>query len=66
MRLTSYEKRNYVMNDKADFVILGKIKELEKRGLGKADKAVLKLIRTQLKRDWRTPLVKYLDKLLKR
>ena len=62
--LTDYEKKNYVLPDKKDLVILSKIKELEKRRLSKEDKKVIKLIRTQLKKDWRTPLINYLNKLL--
>jgi hypothetical protein len=30
MKITGYEKRNYVMKDKDDFVILNKIHEIEK------------------------------------
>jgi hypothetical protein len=45
-------------------VILSKIKELEKKNLDKKDKEIIELIRTQLKLDWRTPLIDYLDNLL--
>ncbi|MEK6847639.1 MAG: hypothetical protein AABX50_00765 [Nanoarchaeota archaeon] len=64
MKLTSYEKRNYVMNDKNDFVILKKIKLLEKKKLNTKDKKAVNLVGTQLKRNWRLPLIRYLDKLL--
>ena len=64
MKLTSYEKRNYVMNDKNDFVILKKIKLLEKKKLNSKDKKTINLIRTQLKKNWRSPLIKYLDKII--
>ncbi|MEK6840368.1 MAG: hypothetical protein AABX79_00235 [Nanoarchaeota archaeon] len=64
MKLTSYEKRNYVMNDKDDFVILKKIKSLEKKKLNSKDKEAVDLIRTQLKKNWRSPLIKYLDKII--
>jgi hypothetical protein len=63
MRITKYEKRNYLLNDKKDLIILSKIKMLEKKKLSKKDKEIVKLIRTQLKADWRTPLVDYLNKL---
>ena len=63
MKITSYEKRNYVMPDKNDFVILKKIKLLERNKLDVKDKEVVNLIRTQLKRNWRLPLIRYLDKI---
>ena len=66
MKLTDYEKRNYVMNDKEDFIILSKIKELEKKKLNGKDKEAIKLVRTQLKKNWRLPLIKYLDNLLRK
>ena len=63
MKLTTYEKKNYVVNDKNDFVILKRIKLLEKKKLSGKDKEDIKLIRTQLKKNWRLPLIRYLDKL---
>lgn len=66
MKANNYEKKNYILNDKYDLVILSKIKKLEKKKLNKQDKITLKLIRTQLKKDWRSPLIKYLNKLLKK
>lgn len=66
MKLTLFEKKNYVMADKEDFMILSKIKKLEKKGLAKQDKETIKIIRTQLKKNWRLPLIKYLDRLLKK
>ncbi len=66
VNLTSYEKRNYVMNDKRDFIILNKIKELEKKKLDTKDKEIIRLIRTQLEKDWRSPLIIFLNKLLRR
>ena len=64
MKLTSYEKRNYVLNDKEDLVILEKIKLLEKKKLDSKDRDIVKLIRTQLKKNWRLPLIKCLDKMM--
>mgnify|MGYP001611023694 CR=1 FL=1 len=63
MKLTGYEKRNYIVNDKNDFVILKKIKLVEKKKLNAKDKEIVNLIRTQMKKNWRLPLIKYLDKL---
>ena len=51
MDITKSERRIYVLKDKEDFLILSKIKELEKKGLNKGDKVMVNLIRTQLKKD---------------
>ena len=66
MKLTEHEKNNYVMKDKKDFAILSKIKKLEKGKLSKNDNEIVKLIKTQLKKNWRTPLIRHLDKMLKK
>ncbi|MBU2616307.1 MAG: hypothetical protein KKC19_04345 [Nanoarchaeota archaeon] len=66
VNLTSYERKNYPMPKKEDFAILNKIRELEKRKLLLRDKEVVKLIRTQLEKNWRASLVKSLNKLLKK
>lgn len=64
MKLTAYEKRNYVLSDKKDFIILAKIKEVKNHKLSRNDKEMINLIRSQLKKNWRLPLIKYLDKLI--
>jgi len=56
MKISSYEKKNYVFKEPRDYKILVKIKELERKKLTKNDKEVIKLIRTQLKDDWRADL----------
>jgi len=66
MEPTSTEKRKYVLNDKNDLIILSKIKELEKRKLTEKDKEIIKIIRTQLEKEWRKPLINYLNKLLRK
>lgn len=63
-KLTSYEKKNYVMKDRKDFLILSKIKQLENTKIDRKDREIIRLIKTQLKNDWRTPLIVYLNKLL--
>ncbi len=65
IKLTNYEKKNYLLKDDKDLMILSKIKRLENKKLNNKDKEILKLIRTQLKNDWRTPLIKYLSKMHK-
>ncbi len=64
--ITASERNNYVLKDKKDLTILHKIKILEKNRLEDDDKDIVKLIRTQLKNNWRRPLIIYLNKLLKR
>ena len=49
IKLTSYEKKNYLLNNKEDFIILKLIKKLETKPLSAEDKIVIQLIRTQLK-----------------
>lgn len=66
MKITNYEKKNYVLNDKNNLKILVIIKELEKEKLNERGREILKLLRTQLKKDWQTPLINYLNKLLKK
>ena len=66
MEATKYEKENYVLSDKKNLLMLYKIKELEKNKLSKTDKEVIKMVRTQLKKDWQTPLIAYLNKVSKK
>ena len=65
-KVTSSEKKKYVLTTDADFDILNKCKQLEKLKLSKDDRIVINLIKTQLEDDWRTPLINYLNKLLKK
>ena len=64
MKITDYEKKNYILKDKSDLVILSKVKKLENHKLNKKDKEIVKLIKTQLKKNWRLPLIKYLNRLI--
>ncbi|MBI4121273.1 MAG: hypothetical protein HY457_03390 [Parcubacteria group bacterium] len=65
-KVTQKDKKRYVLTEKEDYIILEKIYELEKSKLSSEDKELVTLIRTQLERGWRTPLVTFLDKLLKK
>ena len=55
-----------MLAEKRDYEILSRIYQLEKLKLNKDDKDLINLIRTQLKRDWRKPLMKKLNQLLKK
>lgn len=65
-KITSSEKKKYVLSTDEDFEILNKCKTLEKLKLTPEDKRLVKLIKTQLKDDWRTPLIITLNQLLKK
>ena len=58
-------KKRYAMKTELDLDILEKCKLLEKCELKKRDKSLVKLIKTQLLKDWRTPLVKELNRISK-
>ena len=63
---TAFERKKYVLATQKDIKILRKCKELEKRRLTKGERILVKLVKTQLEEDWRTPLRKAVDKLLKK
>jgi len=66
MKIKPQDQKKYILPDEKDFLILEKIYQLEKKKLSPEDKKLVKLIRTQLEKDWRTPLVRSLDQLLKK
>ncbi len=60
------DKKRYVLEKKGDYQILKRIYQLEKKKLSAVDKQVVKLIRTQLRHDWRMPLLRELNRLLRK
>lgn len=66
MKLTAKDKKRYVLKEDRDYQILGEIYKLEKCKLSAEDKRMVELIRTQLEYDWRKPLLKTLDQLVKK
>ena len=66
IKVTPSEKKKYVLSKEADFKILVKCKQLEKLKLNKYDIFLVKLIKTQLEQDWRKPLLKTLNQILKK
>lgn len=66
LKVTSAEKKKYVLSTNTDFEILAKCKQLEKLKLLKEDRNLVKFIKTQLEYDWRKPLLKTLNHLLKK
>ena len=65
-KITAKDKENYSLREKEDYIILGDIKNLEKMKMTARDKEIIRLIKTQLRKDWRTPLIKELRKIAKR
>ena len=63
--LTKLETEKYVLSTDEDYEILAKIKKLEKLELTKEDEIFLRFLKTQLEHDWRKPLIKELNRILK-
>jgi hypothetical protein len=64
--ITKAEKRKYLLPKHADLEILTKCKQLKKKNLNKDEKLLVKLIKSQLEKDWRKPLILKLNQLLKK
>ena len=65
-KIISGEKKEYVLSTNQDYEILGKVKQLEKQKLSVVDRRLIKFIRTQLRQDWRTPIIELLNDLSER
>jgi hypothetical protein len=65
-KIAPREKQRYVLSTDKDYEILGKIYRLEKLKLSPEDRRLIEFIRTQLRLDWRTPIFKLLNNLLKK
>jgi hypothetical protein len=66
MKIIKSGDKKYIIDNKKDLEIWNKIKKLEKKKLIMQELETIKLIKTQLQEDWRTPLIKYLNKLSKK
>ena len=66
MKVSKVDQRRYVLSDQKNLAILQMIYQLEEHQLSKEDKKLILFIRTQLKRDWQTPVIVFLNKLLKK
>ena len=60
------DRKRYILSTDQDYLILGKIYELERKKLSDKDKTLVKLVRTQLEHHWRTPIIRFLNLLLKK
>ena len=65
-QLTNEEKRKYLLPTETDAEILFLCKKLEKLDLSEEDKLLVELIKTQLEKDWRTPLLEKLREIEKK
>ena len=65
-KVTPGEKKRYVLSMDDDYEILAKCKQLERLKLSREDRALVKLIKTQLEDDWRKPLLKAANQLLEK
>ena len=61
IKINEKDKKRYVLAEERDYIILGKIYQLEKCKLSLAEKKIINLVRTQLERDWRKSLIEFLD-----
>ena len=64
--ITKKDLNKYSLLDKRDYLILWKIYQLEEKKLIAKDKELVNFIRSQLENEWRTPIIKLLNKLLKK
>ncbi len=65
MKIPPEPKTPYVLDKPQGQRIFRKLKTLSRRKWARENSALLKLFYTQLETDWRTPLEKFIDKLLK-
>lgn len=64
-KVSTTENRKYVLSTNTDFDILAKCKHLEKMKLSKKDREFVRFVKTQLEHDWRKPIIRELDKLMR-
>lgn len=66
VEVSSTDKKKYVLATDADLEILSLCNALAKKKLIENDKQLVALIKSQLLDDWRSPLLKALNQLLKK
>ncbi len=65
-KVKSNDRKKYILSSDQDYEILGKVYKLESKKLSEKDRALVKLVRTQLEPHWRTPVLKFLEQLVKK
>jgi len=64
--ITEQEEKEFPLPEEEDYKILSLVKTLEGKNLSDFDQELIELIRTQLRDDWRQPLLDKLNQLLKK
>lgn len=64
--ITEEEEEQYLLPNEEDYQILSIIKELESKNLSDSDKEIVEFIKSQLRIDWREPLLEKLKQLLQK
>ena len=64
--MANQANKKYLLPTDDDVKILNKCNELETLNLSKDDRELVEFIKTQLEKDWRTPLLEKLGTLLKK
>jgi len=65
MKFPPKPKTPYVLPEPQDRRIFRKLQKFSKKKLSREEEKLIKLLYSQLEIDWRTPLEKFIDKLLK-
>ncbi|HLC51311.1 MAG TPA: hypothetical protein VJH90_02965 [archaeon] len=58
--------KKYLLTEKRDHEILKRCNTLQRKRLSESDRKLVALIKTQLYKDWRKPLIGKLNELLKK
>lgn len=66
IKVSSVDRKKYVLATDVDFDILDKCKKLEKLKLSTEDRALVALVKAQLEEDWRMSLVAEINQLYKK
>ena len=65
MKFPPKPKTPYLFPKEQDKIIFEKLSKFKDRKLSKDEENLIKFLYSQLEDDWRTPLEKFIDKLLK-
>ncbi len=60
------ERAHFVLATDEDYEILAKLRTLERKPLSAEDRRLVRFIRSQLILEWRKPVLRQLDQLLKK
>jgi len=66
IKVKKADQKKLLLLQQRDYEILEKIYLLEKKKLNKEQKELIKFLKTQLEKNWRKPLLEFLNKLIKK